>query len=92
MSSDLHDELSGLLAGISIETDLLKMSIIDKASQMKLSNISSESRSAMKRMSDVLWTIDSRKEKLIHLIYRIMEHNEDSLTPLNIEYNFNIEI
>ncbi len=91
LSSDLHDELSGLLTGIAMETDLLKMSIGDEVSKQKLSNISSGSRSAMKRMSDVIWAIDSRKDKFIHLAHRMMEHNEDSLKPLNIVCNFNIE-
>lgn len=90
ISSDLHDEVSGLLSGIAMQTDVLKEISKDETSKSRLQNIGEVSRMAMTKMSDVIWSIDSRKDKVEDLIHRMQEHAEDILSPLNINYAFEI--
>lgn len=90
LSSDLHDELSGLLSGIAMQTDVLQMTAKDQHSMDRLKNIGEVSRMAMSKMSDVIWSIDSRKDKVDDLIQRMQEHANEILSPLNISYEFKI--
>ncbi len=86
LSSDLHDEVSGLLSGIAMQSELLEMMTSDEKNKAKLGNIAKVSRSAMSRMSDVIWSIDSRRDKVSDLLVRMSEHAMDILDPLNIEW------
>lgn len=90
LSSDLHDELSGLLSGIAMQTDVLQMQIQDEKSRERLKQIGEVSRKAMSKMSDVIWSIDSRKDKVEDLLHRMREHADEMLMPLNIVYQMHI--
>ena len=90
LSSDLHDEVSGLLAGIAIQTDVLQMEVKEPESRKRLEKIGEVSRMAMSKMSDVIWSIDSRKDRVDDLIIRIQGQGEEILAPLNINYRFDI--
>ncbi|MCB0548579.1 MAG: hypothetical protein KDD19_13445 [Phaeodactylibacter sp.] len=90
LSSDLHDELSGLLSGIAMQTDVLQMQIQDEKSKERLRQIGEVSRKAMSKMSDVIWSIDSRKDKVEDLLHRMREHADEMLIPLNIVYQMHI--
>ncbi|MFK7933326.1 MAG: sensor histidine kinase, partial [Saprospiraceae bacterium] len=91
ISSDLHDEVSGLLSGIAMQTDILQMTTADEKSKKRLQKMGVVSRSAMSRMSDVIWSIDSRKDHFEDLLHRMHGHAEELLTPLQIPYNFQLE-
>ncbi len=90
LSSDLHDEMSGLLSGIAMQTDILQMMTSDSTSRSRLQIIGEVSRKAMSKMSDVIWSIDSRKDRVQDLIQRMQEHADEMLLPLNISYQFDI--
>ncbi len=88
LSSDLHDEMSGLLSGIAMQTDMLQLNSEDEGIKKRLRHIGEVSRKAMTKMSDVIWSIDARKDKMGDLIMRMREHADDILLPLNIQYSF----
>ena len=90
LSSDLHDEVSGLLSGIAMQTDVLQMLAKDENSKQRLKTIGEVSRKAMSKMSDVIWSIDSRKDRVSDLIHRMLEHADDILLPMSIRYDFNV--
>ena len=90
LSSDLHDEVSGLLSGIAMQSELLEMVTSDTKNKPKLNTITKISRSAMGRMSDVIWSIDSRNDKVEDLIARMSEHAMDILDPLEISWKSTI--
>ncbi len=90
ISSDLHDELSGLLSGIAMQTDVLQMQIAEEKTRDRLKQIGEVSRKAMSKMSDVIWSIDSRKDKVEDLLHRMREHADEMLVPLNIVYQMHI--
>ncbi len=90
LSSDLHDEVSGLLAGIAMQTDLMQLSIEDEKHKDKLNKIGTTSRSAMSKMGDVIWSVDARKDKFEDLLLRMQEHTAEILQPLGIDYQFEV--
>lgn len=89
LSSDLHDELSGLLTGIAMQTDMLSSGAKEPTLKDRLKKIGTDSRSALSRMNDVIWSVDSRKDKVEDLIIRMREHADEILLPLEISYNIN---
>lgn len=91
LSSDLHDEVSGLLSGIAMQSDLLEFKVEQPEVKEKIRNIATISRAAMSRMSDVLWSIDARQDSCEDLILRMKEHVSEVLYPLDIHCTFQIE-
>lgn len=91
LSSDLHDEVSGLLSGIAMQTDVLQMSTTNPSNKQRLQHIGEVSRKAMSKMSDVIWSIDSRKDKVDELITRMQEHADEILSPIDIAYQIKVE-
>lgn len=90
LSSDLHDEVSGLLAGIAMQTDLMQILAKDGAVRERLQRMGEASRVAMSKMSDVIWSIDSRKDQFEDLLLRMKEHADEILSPLDISYHFQV--
>ena len=88
LSSDIHDEVSGLLAGITLQAELLKNYTEDEKLQSRLHTVGEAGRSAMSKMSDVIWSIDSRRDTLGDLLQRMQEHADEVLLPLEIKYDF----
>lgn len=88
LSSDIHDEVSGLLAGITLQAELLKNYTEDAKLQSRLHTVGEAGRSAMSKMSDVIWSIDSRRDTLGDLLQRMQEHADEVLLPLEIRYDF----
>lgn len=91
LSSDLHDEVSGLLSGIAMQTDVLQMTVKDEQSRDRIAHIGEVSRKALSKMSDVIWSIDSRKDKVEELVKRMQEHADEILTPLDIAYQIRVD-
>lgn len=90
ISSDLHDDVGGLLAGLTMQTELLELTASDER-KPKLRRVGELSRSAMSRMRDTVWAIDSRKDKFENLLDRIREHATETLELKNIEWDLIIE-
>ncbi|MEM6320269.1 MAG: triple tyrosine motif-containing protein [Bacteroidota bacterium] len=91
LSSDLHDEVSGLLSGIAMQSELLEMTTSDEQNRPKLEKITQTSRSAMSRMSDVIWSIDARKSSVSDLLDRMTEHAMDMLEPIGVHWDLKVE-
>ncbi len=91
LSSDLHDEVSGLLSGIAMQSDMLQLIVKDEDSKARLHTIGEASRKAMSKLSDVIWAVDSRKDKVEDLIQRMREHADDILLPMDVTYDLKID-
>lgn len=88
LSSDIHDEVSGLLAGITLQAELLKNRTVDEKMKDKLDKVGMAGRSAMSKMSDVIWSIDSRRDTVGDLLQRMQEHADEVLLSVDIRYEF----
>jgi signal transduction histidine kinase/ligand-binding sensor domain-containing protein len=89
IASDLHDELGSMLTRISILTELLKY---QKLNNPEIDQIASVSRMATTAMSDVLWSIDARNDKIGNLIDRMRDHADTLLVPLHKNVIFTSEV
>ena len=88
LSSDIHDEVSGLLAGITLQAELLQGKTDDEKLRSRLKTVGEAGRNAMSKMSDVIWSIDSRRDNVGNLLQRMQEHADEVLLPLDIRYDF----
>ena len=88
LSSDIHDEVSGLLAGITLQAELLQHRTDDEKLRQRLQTVGEAGRNAMSKMSDVIWSIDSRRDNIGNLLQRMQEHADEVLLPLDIRYEF----
>ena len=88
ISSDLHDDVGSMLSGLAMQTELLEATASenDKKRLHKIGNIS---RNAVSQMRDLVWSIDSRRETIAHLIERMQELAEELLLPKNITFDIN---
>jgi len=87
ISSDLHDEVGGLLTRISVQAELIKQGISPGNS---VEEIAETSRRATSAMNDVLWAIDARNDKIGSLIDHMREHAAEILFPLEMEAVFTV--
>ena len=86
ISSDLHDDVGSLLSGLSMQTELLALKA-QPEEQKRLTKIRGLSQQAVNQMRDLVWSIDSRKEKLGDLIEKMRELAEGQLPEHNITFN-----
>jgi ligand-binding sensor domain-containing protein len=86
LASNIHDEVSGLLAGIALQSDVLQWDIVEPSIIEKLQVVAEVSRKAMSKLHDVIWSADARRDHVEDLLIRMQEHANDVLTPLNITY------
>jgi ligand-binding sensor domain-containing protein/two-component sensor histidine kinase len=92
ISSDLHDEVGGLLTRISVEAQLLKQQANDAEHAEKADKISATSRLATSAMNDILWTIDARNDRLKDLSDKLCEYAGDLIYPTGKELKFSINL
>lgn len=91
VSSDLHDDVGTLLTGVALQSELASMSA-DQNQKNSLLEISSMSRAAMEQMRDIVWALDSRKDKYENLIDRMRAFAEQQLHLKNINHKFTFEL
>ena len=92
LSSDLHDDVGTILTSLSMQSELLEMKA-SEGNKGTVSKIANMSRDATRRMRDNVWAIDSRKDNIMDLAYRMIDFAEDILEPKDVEFQLahNIE-
>ncbi len=88
ISSDLHDDVGSMLSGLAMQTELLEATASEK-DKKRLHKIGNISRNAVSQMRDLVWSIDSRRETIAHLIERMQELAEELLLSKGITFNIN---
>ncbi len=89
ISSDLHDDVGSILAGIAMRTEVMSMGKSSEE-QKPLSALAVMSREAMEGMRDIVWAMDSRKDKYKNLIARMRNFASQSLEETTIEHQFQL--
>lgn len=92
IASDLHDEVGSNLTRISIYADLLNNEAEEKQKYDYLKNIRETSREVVSTMSDIVWSIDNRSDKLGDLLLRMKDIAGQLLPPKSIEFDFKINV
>jgi signal transduction histidine kinase len=85
IAADLHDDVGTLLSQISLQSSLLQTGLADAASQrQQLGQIAEASRSAVRQLNDVVWSLDAHNDTLPQLLDRLRDYAYEVLTPADI--------
>lgn len=85
LSSDLHDDVGTILTSLSMQSELLQLKISDE-NKKTAKKIADMSRDATSRMRDTVWAIDSRKDNVMDLTYRMIDFATDMLESKGVEF------
>ncbi len=85
LAADLHDDVGTLLSQISMQSDLLQVGLADPASHRRqLGQIAEASRSAVRQLNDVVWSLDAHNDHLPNLLDRMRDYAHEVLLPADI--------
>src|SRR5690606_10550415 len=90
ISRDLHDEVGGLLTGISMQADLLRLKMGDQEAQ-SIEAIGNHSRQSIQMMDDIIWAVDARNNDQESLGDRMKYVASQLFDPLDITVSFELE-
>lgn len=88
IASDLHDDIGSSLTRISLQSELIQEGFEPEEMNRYLKNIASTSRELVSTMSDIVWSIDSRNDRVENLIFKIRDSAINTLSPKGIEVQF----
>lgn len=93
ISRDLHDEVGGLLTGISMQTDLLRMKMGggEVGATQPIDAIGHNSREATQMMDDIIWAVDARNNGQESMADRMKYVATQLLEPRDITITFDFE-
>ena len=90
ISTDLHDEVGGVLSGVAMQMDLLETRSPDHL-RPYMHRVAESSRNAALKMRDVIWSVDSSKDHFQDLLDRMKAYTLELLAPVDINYKFDIQ-
>lgn len=71
IAEDLHDEVGGLLTGISMQVELLQLSDQTPKQSKILTRLSKLSKEVLSSMNDVVWSLNSRNDGWQNLVDKL---------------------
>ncbi|WP_240410603.1 tetratricopeptide repeat protein [Hymenobacter oligotrophus] len=93
IAADLHDDVGTLLSQISLQSGLLQEGLADAlGQQQQLSQISDASRSAVRQLNDVVWSLDAHNDHLPNLLDRMRDYAHEVLGPAGLVVVFELPI
>lgn len=90
LSIDLHDDVGSILSGIAMQAEFMSTQTTKKVGK-DLSALSGMSRDAMDKMRDIVWALDSRRDKYENLLDRMKHFAETRLSNSGLSYHFNTD-
>ena len=90
ISSDLHDDVGTILAGIAMQSELLSLSLSDQQ-KTEMQEMSEMSRDAMERMRDIVWSMDVKKDKYENLIDKMKDYAGNKLEKSSFKHQFIVD-
>ena len=90
IATDLHDDIGLNLSRMVILSEVVKQQIGEKQpeSRQRLTEIAESARGLVDSMSDIVWSIDPRRDDLESLIVRLRAFASDVLEPRGIKWEF----
>jgi signal transduction histidine kinase len=89
LAADLHDDVGTLLSQIALQSGLLQEGLADAAGQrQQLGEITEASRSAVRQLNDVVWSLDAHNDHLPDLLDRMRDYAYEVLGLAGLEATF----
>jgi signal transduction histidine kinase len=90
IATDLHDDLGSSLSRIAILSEVLHQRVDqdDAALTGPLSRIAGVSRELVDSMSDIVWAINPRRDRVSDLVQRMRRFASDTLAAREIDFTF----
>ncbi len=86
ISADLHDDVGTVLTGIAMQSEYLSIKKPDDLEKEML-DLSAMSRNAMEKMRDIIWAMDTDKNRMFNLIDKMRHHAEQQLSKSRFQYS-----
>ncbi len=92
IAANLHDEVGALLTRIAVQADFMQQLPPAEALPpgLGLDRLAGTARAAIASMSDVVWSIDARRETLADLLARMREQLLHLLGPLQMDWTLTV--
>src|SRR5262249_31391386 len=85
IATDLHDDIGATLARVAVISEAVKHSInADRNTERRLTEIAVTSRALVSNMSDIVWSIDPRRDSIGDAIARLRAFGSDVLESQGI--------
>ena len=90
IATDLHDDIGSSLSRIAILTELLQRRADPAAKPLTgtLGRIAGLSRELVDSMSDIVWAINPKRDRLSDVVFRMRRFASDAFTGSDIEFSF----
>jgi signal transduction histidine kinase/sugar lactone lactonase YvrE len=90
IATDLHDDIGSSLSQIAILSEVSRRRVGHEQSGVgeSLAQIANTSRDLVDTMSDIVWAINPRRDRLSDLVQRMREFAGDVFTAREIEFSF----
>ena len=88
IATDLHDDIGASLSRIAVLSEVVKRQVSDPRSDRMLADVADSARSAVESMSDIVWSIDPRRDDVVSLNRRLRECAAEILDPAAIQWTF----
>jgi signal transduction histidine kinase len=91
IAADLHDDIGSSLSQISVLSEVLRNQLGEQEARISknLSLINRVSQEALDSMSDIVWAINPRQDRLSDLVRRMRRVASEALPARDIEFTFN---
>jgi signal transduction histidine kinase len=92
IATDLHDDIGASLSQIAILSEVVHQQLDSSNARVTepLAKISSASHELVDSMSDIVWAINPRRDRLRDLLQRMRRFASDILTARNIAFTFRV--
>jgi ligand-binding sensor domain-containing protein/signal transduction histidine kinase len=92
IATDLHDDIGASLSRMAILSEVVKRQKGTNGEQSTdmLSEIADSARGLVDSMSDIVWSIDPRRDDLRNVVQRVRQFASDVLEAQSIEWDFQV--
>lgn len=90
IAADLHDDIGSNLSRIALLSEVVRQQVSEPDSPVteRLALISSVARESVDAMSDIVWAINPKRDRLRDLTQRMRRFAEDAFNARHIEFRF----
>jgi two-component sensor histidine kinase len=92
IAGDLHDDIGSGLSQIAILAEVAQRKMNGAQLESALSNIGSVSRELAESMSDIVWSINPRRDHVSDLVQRMRRFATDLLAGGDIDFRFHVSL